>query len=81
MVEQMNVFDYIGVENDLLFQSLKKLERGDAVVFGTDDARVVVRFNAFGLYEIVSDKKKVHEGFSDIKACYRFLSSLGVDLG
>ncbi len=70
MMEQINLYDYLGVEDDPIYIMLSRLKNGYTVVF--EDVHVTK--NDFGLFELASNQ--LHEVFSDIRSCYKYVSDL-----
>lgn len=71
---QMNLYDYLHKENDPLYKGLAELKAGKTVTISD----IEVTLNVFGVYEVSHDQ--VHDAFSSIEECYRFLNKLFNDI-
>lgn len=67
---QNTIYDYLGNENDPVYQKILQLDKGDSVAL--EDAEVSL--NMHGLYEVSTEE--YHEPFSDAGSCYRFVCNL-----
>ncbi|WP_342471613.1 hypothetical protein MHH70_12410 [Metasolibacillus sp. FSL H7-0170] len=72
-MQNTNIFDFLGVETDLIYQKIAALKTGD--VFQADN--IIVRLEKY--YEIESDYE--HELFYNAMSCYQYLSDLLVKRG
>jgi len=64
-MEQHNIYNYIGQQQDPLFQTLESLKCGQRASIDKCD----IHLNKFGLYEV--DDKENEYAFSDLKQCYK----------
>lgn len=67
---QNTIYDYLGNDNDPLYQKIRQLNKGDVVAL--DDAEVSL--NIHGIYEVSTEE--YHEPFSDLNSCYEFVCDL-----
>jgi len=67
---QNTIYDYLGNDNDPVYQKIRQLNKGDVVAL--DDAEVSL--NIHGIYEVSTEE--YHEPFSDLNSCYRFVCDL-----
>jgi len=67
-VEQTNLFEFIGLGTDPVFNKLERMRTGDEIQIGAYMIRKTRK-----LYEV--ETKEVHEGFSQLMSCYSFISS------
>ncbi|WP_404427287.1 hypothetical protein LG296_01585 [Ureibacillus chungkukjangi] len=66
MVEQTNLFEFLGLKNDPVFNLIEKLREGDKIQIDSFCIR-----NNGKLYEVESDE--YHEGFPTKERCYTFV--------
>ncbi len=67
-MEQTHIYDYLGMENDPIFNIIKQLKKGQVIDLGG----VIVSLNNNGLYEIETSvdhecfrsKRQVYDGVS-----------------
>jgi len=72
---QMNIYECLNPLDDPLFTSIKELKKGNFTVFGADDERIYISYNLNEMYEVQNNN--LHELFTDIKECYKFVNRLG----
>ena len=72
-MQNTNIFEFIGVETDLIYQKIAALKAGEA--FSADN--IIVRLDKY--YEIESDFE--HELFHNAMCCYQYLNDLLVNRG
>lgn len=65
MLEQLNLYDVLGKEEDPLYQSLKSLNEEEEIKI---DSFTIQKSK---LYEVKNDE--IHIGFKDVDCCYDFL--------
>ena len=64
---QVMIYEYLGREGDPVFIRISDLAKDEKIEL--ED--MVVSRNSFGLYEVTNES--IHEGFSDMYACYKFV--------
>lgn len=67
-MKQTHIYEYLGLENDPVFNKINVLQKGQVVDLGG----VIVSLNSKGLYEVETDY--YHECFDSKKALYDGLS-------
>ena len=70
---QTFIYEYLGVGDDPIYQSLSQLVKGQRVMLGS----IQVTFNHLGLYEVETDES--HNCFSNIDNCYERICELNGD--
>lgn len=71
-MEQANIYDFLGVESDPLFNKISRLKKGQAFIAGD----VKITLNNHEIYELST--KDEHEGFSNMLDCYKCISEMGI---
>ena len=66
-MQQVMIYEYLGTEEDPVFTKISDLDKGKSIEF--EDMELSL--NSFGLYEVSNEF--LHEGFSDMYACYKFV--------
>ena len=66
-MQQVMIYEYLGTEEDPVFTKISDLDRSKTIEL--EDMELSL--NSFGLYEISNES--IHEGFSDIMSCYKFI--------
>jgi hypothetical protein len=70
-MEQVNIYEYFGIETDPLFQRIQQLKKGDYIHL----EQAVIIINPFGIYEILTEDE--HEsGTTDPFKCYEKVVSM-----
>lgn len=69
-MNQTMIYDYLGLDTDPLYLTLKNLKSGKEINFGN----YIIVLNKSGIYEIISDD--FHDGFNNIENCYKYLLKL-----
>lgn len=67
-MEQMNLYDYFGKEEDPLFVTVSNINKGETLSIGEHE----ITLNPYGIYEI-SSRDEVHESKGSLEACYKYL--------
>lgn len=73
-MDQSNIYDFLGVESDPLFNKISKLKKGHG--FSTGDIKVLL--NQYGIYELITADE--HEGFLNMLDCYKFVNTFGGEI-
>ncbi len=63
-MEQVNIYEYFGIDTDPLFHRIQQLNKDEYIHLG----QAVIIYNSFGLYEIITEEE--HEGTMDPYKCY-----------
>lgn len=68
MLEQLNLYDVLGIDEDPIYQKLKNLKDND-----------VIKVDSFYVqkskyYEVKNDE--IHIGFKDLEQCYTFFKKI-----
>lgn len=68
-MNQLNIYDHIGIQSDPLMQKLEQLKSGNSVAL--EDMKVSL--NHSGLYEISTEH--THDCCRDLKRCYDYVNN------
>lgn len=66
-MKQLNLFDFLGFENDPVFLLIQGIEKDEELTID----KFNVKLTKFGLYEVSSES--IHENFCSAKACYNYI--------
>lgn len=69
-MDQSNIYDFLGIESDPLFNKISKLKKGQRISMGN----IKILLNEFGIYELITTDE--HEGFSSMLSCYKSVNEL-----
>ena len=69
VVENISIFEFLGVDEDILYVALQQLQIGDTELMQGYEIRRTDKF-----YEIENDVE--HLGFRTIEECYRYLQRM-----
>ena len=69
-LEQKHVYDYLGKENDPLYNKILSLQVNQSI----NVQGIMITKTAFAMYEIES--KTFHEGFTSSQSIYKRISSI-----
>lgn len=70
---QTFIYEYLGIEDDPIYQSISTLVKGQKVILGP----MLVTFNVFGLYEVETEES--HKCFTSLSECYEGVCKLNGD--
>ena len=77
-MNQLNIFNVIGLSNDPLYKRLGSLDSGHIVAINlTNDCEIVIRKNIFGLYEL--SNTEIEQSFTNLSDVYEFVNNLEVE--
>lgn len=68
LVEQTNLYEFLGLSNDPLFNQIERLGEGEEIRIDSFNIRKTNKF-----YEVENDE--IHEGFKTLSKCYSFICS------
>lgn len=68
MVNQMNLYEILGLDNDPVYQLINSLKENEEVEIDSFQIRKTDKF-----YEV--ENEELHEGFKTKEKCYSFISS------
>lgn len=67
----LNIYDFIGVDNDPIYASIMNLKKGQQVIHkGT-----TITLNNFGLYEVFT--VDTHDAYTNMDRCYQAVTETG----
>lgn len=69
MLDNLNIYEILGMQHDPIYRMIELLNINEETQIGKHIIRRTDKF-----YEI--ENELMHEGFSDLDNCYRFLSAL-----
>ncbi|MUV38144.1 hypothetical protein JNUCC1_02233 [Lentibacillus sp. JNUCC-1] len=69
---QMHVYEYLGIENDPLYNKIAELEVNQSIQI--PETNMQITKNRFGMYEIVSTEQ--HECYSSAQSLYEQINAL-----
>lgn len=70
---QTGIYEYLGVDEDPIYQSISKLDKGQKVLLGS----ICVTLNIFGLYEVETEES--HDSFATLENCYQSICEINGD--
>lgn len=68
MVEQTNLYDFLDLRDDPVFNQIESLNDGEEIQIDSFYIRKTEKF-----YEV--ENEEIHEGFKTIRKCYSFICS------
>ncbi|PBB04670.1 hypothetical protein CKW00_12925 [Salimicrobium humidisoli] len=74
-MSQSNIYDFLTVDQDPLYQKLRSLQTGDH--YHLDD-QTEIHYNAHGLYEVIAEETE--RAFSSLEDCYSYISTYGFEV-
>ncbi|AKG03420.1 hypothetical protein AAV35_000580 [Salimicrobium jeotgali] len=74
-MNQSNIYDFLNVDQDPLYQSLQSLQTGDR--YRLDD-QTEIHCNVHGLYEVIAEETE--QAFSSLEDCYSYISACGFEV-
>ncbi|SDY29184.1 hypothetical protein [Salimicrobium album] len=69
-MSQSNIYDFLNVDQDPLYQNLQSLQIGDS--YNIDD-HTEIHYNTHGLYEVIAEETE--QAFSSLEDCYSYIST------
>ncbi|PBB04605.1 MULTISPECIES: hypothetical protein [Salimicrobium] len=74
-MNQSNIYDFLNVDQDPLYQNLQSLQTGES--YDLND-HTEIHCNAHGLYEVIAEETE--QAFSSLEDCYSYISAFGFEI-
>lgn len=73
-MQQIQLYEYLGISNDPIFNQIKDLKIKGSMQVQFPKSVLIITLNSWGIYEVSNEE--FHESFSELQECYDFINEI-----